>query len=91
MSVSAASMPGVKEIINGPAERSDRRRGRSGKCDGNLSSATWKIDTTAATAERVAQAVVDGVLIGGVRLPADQFLAIIRAGISKVPPQGKPA
>lgn len=34
---------------------------------------------------------VDGVLIGGASLQADQFLAIIRAGISQVPPQGKPA
>jgi len=32
---------------------------------------------------------VDGVLIGGASLHADQFLAIIRAGISQVPPQGK--
>ena len=34
---------------------------------------------------------VDGTLIGGASLHADQFLAIVRAGISEPQTEGKPA
>jgi len=34
---------------------------------------------------------VDGALIGGASLHADEFLAIVRAGISKPKTEGKPA
>jgi len=50
----------------------------------------WKMYTTAAEARRLAKAVVDGMGIED-SMNADQFLAIVRAGINAPQTKGKSA